>query len=132
DALTADTMLDILQKDDLDIDEVNLWEAVMIWAHRKSPNTTTEPNYWSDEDIDRMKDLLHDIISHIHFADLTMTERNGIIRKYKKIFPEGLVDALKEYDESPSKTIHQDSLHPYAHCLSPRRYARSLILTRRQ
>ncbi|CAG8596160.1 10671_t:CDS:2, partial [Paraglomus occultum] len=132
DALTADTMLGILQEDDIDVDELNLWKAVMTWAHKKIPNISTEPNDWSDEEIDCMKNLLHDIITHIHFVDLTTTECNGIIEKYKKILPEGIVDALKEYHESPSKTIHQDLHHPYVHCLSPRRYVRSLILTRRQ
>ncbi|RGB42345.1 BTB/POZ domain-containing protein [Rhizophagus diaphanus] len=58
----AHTLELLLQQDELALDEIDIWNYLIIWAHAQNPTIERDPLKWTEEDIKIMKETINNII----------------------------------------------------------------------
>src|ERR1051325_5536880 len=63
----------LLKRDDLGLDEIEIWEGLLKWcfAHQNVPN---DPTNWSKEDITKFEREIHGFIPLIRFYEIEPTD----------------------------------------------------------
>src|SRR5437868_4917357 len=56
----------LLKRDDLNVDEIEIWESLLKWCFAQQ-NMKNDPTQWSKEDITKVERLLHRFIPLIRF-----------------------------------------------------------------
>src|SRR5581483_7578091 len=91
----------LLKKDDLDMDEIEIWESLLKWCFAQQ-NVNNDPENWSKDDITKVERSLHRFIPLIRFYDIGPTDFFYKIYKYKNILPQGLIHDLLEFHIVPN------------------------------
>ena len=63
----------LLQRDDLDMDEIEIWESLLKWYFAQQ-NVNNDPAKWSKDDITKVERSLHKFIPLIIFYDIGPTD----------------------------------------------------------
>ena len=86
----------LLKRDDLDMDEIEIWESLLKWCFAQQ-NMKNDPTKWSKEDIPKMEKELYRFIPLIRFYDIGPTDFFYKVYKYKDILPQDLIHDLLEF-----------------------------------
>jgi hypothetical protein len=93
----------LLKRDDLNMDEIEIWEYLLKWCFYQQ-NIQNDPTKWSKDDVIKIERLLYKFIPLIRFYDI---EPEDFFYKiyccYKEILPQDLIHDLLEYHVVPSK-----------------------------
>ncbi|EXX56278.1 uncharacterized protein OCT59_020366 [Rhizophagus irregularis] len=88
----------IIQNDNLQMSEVQIWEHVLKWGFAQNPELSSDPTSFSVEDFNTLKNTLQQLIPFIRFYNLTSKEFSDKVFPYMKILPEDLcLDLLKTF-----------------------------------
>src|SRR5688572_19069725 len=90
----------LLKRDDLNVDEIEVWESLLKWCFAQQ-NMTSDPVKWSKEDITKIERSLHRFIPLIRFYDIKPTDFFYKIYNYKNILPQDLIHDLLEFHIVP-------------------------------
>ena len=63
----------LLKRDDLNMDEIEIWESLLKWCFAQQ-NMKNDPTKWSKEDITKMERALYRFIPLIRFYDIEPTD----------------------------------------------------------
>ncbi|RIA83819.1 BTB/POZ protein [Glomus cerebriforme] len=91
------SLIEILEMDDLNIEEIDIWINVIRWAIENFPNNSTSILFWSNDDLNLLKDSLKNIIPLIRFCSMSSDEFYNHIKPYSKILDESLYDDILHY-----------------------------------
>src|SRR5437660_1470776 len=72
----------LLKRDDLNVDEIEIWESLLKWCFAQQ-NMTSDPTKWSKEDITKMERAIYRFIPLIRFYDIEPTDFFYKVYNYK-------------------------------------------------
>ncbi|GES96350.1 carbohydrate-binding module family 13 protein [Rhizophagus clarus] len=104
-------LISIIQNDDLQMREIQVWEHVLKWGIAQNPELPTDPINFSKNDFNILKNTLQQCIPSIRFYNLTSKEFSDKVLPYKKILPKELyMDLLKSFlNLNPKSRISRKS-----------------------
>ena len=91
----------LLKRDDLDLDEIEIWENLLKWSFAQQ-NMTNNPTKWSKEDITKIERSLHRFIPLVRFYDIEPTDFFYKVYRYKDVLPQDLIHDLLEFHIVPN------------------------------
>src|SRR5256886_2416605 len=91
----------LLKRDDLGLNEIDIWENLLKWCFAQQ-NMTNDPTKWSKEDITKIERSLHRFIPLIRFYDIEPIDFFYKVYCYKEILPQDLIHDLLEFHIVPN------------------------------
>ncbi|CAB4440478.1 unnamed protein product [Rhizophagus irregularis] len=91
----------LLKRDDLYMDEIEVWENLLKWCFAQQ-NIKNDPTKWSKEDIIRIERELYRFIPLIRFYDIEPTDFFYKVYCYKDVLPQDLIHNLLEFHIVPN------------------------------
>ena len=92
----------LLKRDDLNMDEIEIWESLLKWCFTQQNMNNNDPAKWSKDDVTNIERLLHRFIPLIRFYDIGPTDFFYKVYKYKVILPQDLIHDLLEFHIVPN------------------------------
>jgi hypothetical protein len=77
----------LFQNDKLTLDEIDIWNYLIRWAHAQNPTIERDPSRWSKHDVDVMKRTVDDLIPLIRFQNISSKDYSNNISPYKNLLP---------------------------------------------
>ncbi|RHZ84100.1 hypothetical protein Glove_85g103 [Diversispora epigaea] len=95
--LDKDVFLELIKRDDLGIEEIDLWDHLIKWGISQTP-TIKQHNVkkFTDTNFRDLKKTLDPFVSHIRFHEISSKDFYNKVRPYKKILP------LAQYEDAMS------------------------------
>ncbi|GES76301.1 BTB/POZ domain-containing protein [Rhizophagus clarus] len=95
----------LLKRDDLNMDEIEIWNSSLLkWCFARQ-NMMNDSTKWSKDDITKIERSLHRFIPLIRFYDIEPTEFFYKGYSHKDILPQDLIHDLLEYHIVPNKKL---------------------------
>ncbi|GBC06295.1 hypothetical protein RclHR1_06740011 [Rhizophagus clarus] len=91
----------LLKRDDLNIDEIEIWENLLKWCLAQQ-NVKNDPSKWSKEDIIKVEMELNRFIPLIRFYDIEPVDFFYKVYCYKVIIPQDIIHDLLEFHIVPN------------------------------
>ncbi|GBC01813.1 hypothetical protein RclHR1_04340010 [Rhizophagus clarus] len=91
----------LLKRDDLNMDEIDIWEYLLKWCFAQQ-NMQGDPTNWNKDDIAKTEKELYRFIPLIRFYDIEPTDFFYKVYRYKEILPQNLIHDLLEYHIVPN------------------------------
>src|SRR5206468_3071371 len=91
----------LLKRDDLNMDEIEIWESLLKWCFAQQ-NVKNNPNEWNKDDITKIERSLYRFIPLIRFYDIGPADFFYKVYKYKDILPQDLIHDLLEFHIVPN------------------------------
>src|SRR5437016_2405492 len=91
----------LIKRDDLNMDEIEIWEGLLKWCFTQQ-NMKDDPAGWSKEDITKIERSLYRFVPLIRFYDIEPTDFFYKVYKYKDILPRDLIYDLLEFHIVPN------------------------------
>src|ERR1051325_4731614 len=101
----------LLKRDDLYMDEIEIWESLLKWCFVQQ-NVNNDPAKWSKEDITKVERSLHRFISLIRFYNIEPTDFFYKVYCYKDILPQDLIHDLLEFHIVPNMKLKTNVAPP--------------------
>uniref|UniRef100_A0A1D1Y373 BTB/POZ domain-containing protein 9 n=1 Tax=Anthurium amnicola TaxID=1678845 RepID=A0A1D1Y373_9ARAE len=96
-SLPEKSLISLIRRDDLKMDEVNIWDHVLKWGLAQNPTINSDPTKWSEDDFNTMKDTLQNCLPYIRFFGLSSKDFLRQVRPYRKLLKDNLYEDLIEY-----------------------------------
>ncbi|RIA94268.1 hypothetical protein C1645_818255 [Glomus cerebriforme] len=90
-------LISLIQNDNLEISEIQVWEHVLKWGLAQNPELSLDPSNYSNDDFNALKNTLQNCIPFIKFTKFTSKEFLNKAYPYKKIIPEELYENSFKY-----------------------------------
>src|SRR5437764_9577234 len=90
-------LIAILKKDDLGLDEINIWNYVIQWGIGQNQELEKDISEWNEKDFKNLKDILKDIIPLMRFSEIKSGEFSRKIKPYRKAFNEDIYEEILDY-----------------------------------
>ncbi len=94
----------LLKRDDLNMDEIEIWESLLKWCFAQQ-NMKNDPTKWSKDDITKIERVLYRFIPLIRFYNIEPTDFFYKVYCYKDILPQDLIHNLLEYHIVPDMKL---------------------------
>ncbi|GES81055.1 BTB/POZ domain-containing protein [Rhizophagus clarus] len=107
--LSADLLELLLQRDDLMMNEIELWKSLIRWAHAQHPTINKDPSEWTREECVLMEVAMSRFIPLIRFHDIDSKEYFDRIIPYEDLLSKKLRHEILRYHLF-SQTIQIGSL----------------------
>ncbi|RIB09103.1 hypothetical protein C2G38_2044609 [Gigaspora rosea] len=108
-----DLLLSLLKRDDLEMNEVEIWNYVVKWGIANTPNLyETDITHWTNEDFEALSSTLHQCIPLIRFFDISSADYYDSVRPYDKILPIDLNEDILKYHLKPGSIPRSIVLPP--------------------
>ncbi|RIA90342.1 BTB/POZ protein [Glomus cerebriforme] len=85
-------LLSLIQNDNLQMDEIQIWERVIKWGTAQNPALPSELTNYSKDDFKTLKNTLQQCIPFIRFYNLTSKEFKDKVLPYRKLLPKELYE----------------------------------------
>jgi hypothetical protein len=91
-------LISIIQNDNLQISEIQIWEHILKWGLAQNSELPSDFTNYSKDDFNILKNTLQQVIPFIRFYNFTSKEFTDRVLPYKRILPKELYkDLLKTY-----------------------------------
>ncbi|RHZ60508.1 hypothetical protein Glove_352g56 [Diversispora epigaea] len=111
-SLQESALVSILERDDLQLEEVKIWEYIIKWGNAQNSNLPTNLNEWTKENFTTLKTTLQQCLPLIRYFQIPGTDLLKKIKPYKKILDKQLWDDLKQYFIAPDQPLKSIILPP--------------------
>ncbi|GBB92967.1 hypothetical protein RclHR1_20920003 [Rhizophagus clarus] len=95
--LDNDALLSIIQLDNLNMKEIDIWENLIKWGIAKNSSLNSDMTTWSIDEFETLKETISSFIQHIRFFQMTPQEYFYKIRPLGKLLPKELEEDLNVY-----------------------------------
>ncbi|GES90297.1 hypothetical protein GLOIN_2v1779084 [Rhizophagus clarus] len=103
-SISEKSLVSLIQRDDLQMKEIEVWENILKWGLGKHPTLLSDPITWSDDDFKMMENTLQHCLPLVRFFSLSSDEFVRKVRPYKKLLKHQLYeDLLNSYLDSNSE-----------------------------
>uniref|UniRef100_U9UI17 Btb/poz domain-containing protein 19-like n=1 Tax=Rhizophagus irregularis (strain DAOM 181602 / DAOM 197198 / MUCL 43194) TaxID=747089 RepID=U9UI17_RHIID len=99
-SLDEDILHYLLERNDLQINEIDVWDCLIKWGIEQTPSLGSMNNdrtKWNNEDYNALKKTLEQFIPLIRFVDFSSTEYFNKIQPYKAIIPNDIYEEIEEF-----------------------------------
>src|SRR5437764_10275573 len=90
-------LVSILKRDDLEMDEINIWNCVIQWGSGQNEELGKNISEWKKDDFKKLKYILDDIIPLIRFSGISRESFYNKVNPYKMIFDGDIYEKLIQY-----------------------------------
>ncbi|RIA90441.1 hypothetical protein C1645_876081 [Glomus cerebriforme] len=89
-------LIDLLKKDDFEMDEIELWKYVVQWGiHKCSTNLNGKNvNEWNDENFKELWEIIKNLVELIRFYDISIENFYNMVKPYSSMFPRDMFENL--------------------------------------
>ncbi|EXX56505.1 hypothetical protein GLOIN_2v1842955 [Rhizophagus irregularis DAOM 181602=DAOM 197198] len=98
--LDKDILYSLLEREDLQIDEIIIWESLVKWGIKQTPSWRSKNNNrteWNNEKYEALKKTLDELIPLIRFVDISPSKYSTRVRPYNAIIPNHIYDEIEEF-----------------------------------
>ncbi|RHZ67394.1 hypothetical protein Glove_301g54 [Diversispora epigaea] len=110
-SLEESALLSLLKRDDLQMEEVKIWDYVIKWGIAQ-PNLPTNFDDWTKENFLTLKTTLQQCLPHIRYFHLSGVEIVDKIEPYKKILDKQLWKDINQHLLIPDRPVKSIILPP--------------------
>ncbi|GBC10249.1 hypothetical protein RclHR1_09470009 [Rhizophagus clarus] len=108
-SISEKSLVQFIKRDDLQMKEIDVWEHVLRWGRAQNTIDKPDPNTWSDDDFESMKNTLQHCLPLIRFFSLSSKGFLQKVRPYKKLLNsqlyENLLNSHLDPDSEPTDNI---------------------------
>jgi hypothetical protein len=110
-SITEKSLISLIQHENLQIREVQIWGYVLKWGLAQNPELPSDPARFSKNEFNALKNTLQQCIPSIKFYNLTSKEFFDNVFPYKKILPKELrEDLLKHFLNPDNMRLEQKEI----------------------
>ncbi|GBB98681.1 hypothetical protein RclHR1_00330008 [Rhizophagus clarus] len=98
--LHKDILYGLLKRNDLQIEEIVVWDSLIKWGIEQIPGfgiTNNDRTKWNKENYESLKKTLDQFIPLIRFVDISPAEYFDKVRPYKTIIPNQICEEIEEF-----------------------------------
>ncbi|GBC01423.1 hypothetical protein RclHR1_04190007 [Rhizophagus clarus] len=95
--LPASILEIIIKRDDLALDEIEIWDNLIRWGLAQEKNLNKSVSKWNQEEFAIFEKILHKFISSIRFYEISSEDYFNKVRPYEEILSEELRDEILKY-----------------------------------
>ncbi|GBB84970.1 hypothetical protein RclHR1_11560003 [Rhizophagus clarus] len=117
-SISEKVLVSLIQNENLRMSEIQIWEHVLNWGIAQNPELPSDPESFSKDDFDLLKNTLKSCIPFIRFYDLTCKEFSKKVLPYKKILPKELYKELLNTFLDLHPDSKPDKSNPRNSCIS--------------
>ncbi|RHZ72891.1 hypothetical protein Glove_236g56 [Diversispora epigaea] len=110
--LPEDTLISILKKDDLQLEEGKIWEYVIEWGKAKNPTLPTNLDKWTSDNFLSLKKVLKECLPHIRYFSFSNEDVVEKIYPYQQLLEHRLFSDINIKLITPNKPISSIVLSP--------------------
>ncbi|GBC01279.1 hypothetical protein RclHR1_04120009 [Rhizophagus clarus] len=96
-SLSSQILMNIFNQKDILLDEIEIWNNLIKWTYAQNPNINSDRSKWTQEDINMMKNTMHDLVPLIRFQDITSDDFYDKVFPYENILPDDYKDNIMQY-----------------------------------
>ncbi|RHZ60512.1 hypothetical protein Glove_352g58 [Diversispora epigaea] len=111
-SIQESVLISILERDDLNLEEIKIWEFIIKWGNAQNSNLPTNLNEWTKENFTTLKTTLQQCLPLIRYFQIPGTDLLKKIKPYKKILDKQLWDDLKQHFIAPDQPVKSIILPP--------------------
>jgi hypothetical protein len=102
----------LLTRDDLDLDEIVIWDNLLKWGLAQNPSISQDTTKWSKEDITIMKKTFHDFIPLVRFYYISSEDFLDKVYPLIKLLPKDSVNNLFTFYLAPNRKPNINNIQP--------------------
>ncbi|RHZ76541.1 hypothetical protein Glove_196g92 [Diversispora epigaea] len=111
-SLQESALVSLLKRDDLQLEEVIIWEYIIKWGIAQNSTLPVNFKEWTNENFTTLKTTLQQCLPLIRYFHIPGIDALKKIKLYKKILDEQLWDDLTQYFIAPDQPIESIILPP--------------------
>ncbi|RHZ76266.1 hypothetical protein Glove_199g153 [Diversispora epigaea] len=111
-SLHESALVSLLERDDLQLEEVVIWEYVVKWGISQNSALPMDLKEWTEENFTTLKTTLQQCLPLIRYFHISGTDVSKKIKPYKKILDEKLWEDLNQYFMAPDQPVESIILSP--------------------
>ncbi|PKY40384.1 hypothetical protein RhiirA4_453751 [Rhizophagus irregularis] len=102
-SLDKDILYDLLERSDLQIEEIDAWDYLIKWGIKQTPSLKSKNEdiiKWNNKNYEELKELkktLNEFIPLIRFTKIPPADYFDKVRPYKMIIPYNINDEIEEF-----------------------------------
>ncbi|UZO14649.1 uncharacterized protein OCT59_006101 [Rhizophagus irregularis] len=102
-SLDKDILYDLLERSDLQIEEIDAWDYLIKWGIKQTPSLKSKNGdiiKWNNKNYEELKELkktLNEFIPLIRFTKIPPADYFDKVRPYKMIIPYNINDEIEEF-----------------------------------
>ena len=98
----------LLKRDDLLLDEIEIWDNLIKWSLAQHPSIPQDVEKWNKEEITIMESTFHRFIPLIRFYHISSEDFQLKVYPFKVLLPEYLTNNILTYHMKPNKELNID------------------------
>ncbi|RHZ60549.1 hypothetical protein Glove_352g30 [Diversispora epigaea] len=111
-SLQESALVSLLKRDDLQLEEMILWEYIIKWGIAQNPILPVDLKEWNKENFTTLKTTLQQCLPLIRYFHIPGTDVLKKIKPYKKILDKQLWEDLNQYLIDPDLPVKSIILPP--------------------
>ncbi|RHZ76293.1 hypothetical protein Glove_199g139 [Diversispora epigaea] len=111
-SLQESALVSLLRRDDLQLEEVIIWEYIIKWGVGQNSTLPADFKEWTNENFTTLKTTLQQCLPLIRYFHIPGTDVFKKIKPYKKILNKQLWDDLKKHFMAPDQLLESIILPP--------------------
>jgi hypothetical protein len=99
-SLDKDILYDLLKRNDLQIEEIVVWDYLIKWGIKQTSGLGSRNNdiiKWNNKNYEELKNTLNEFIPLIRFVDISPANYFDKVRPYRMIIPNNINDEVEEF-----------------------------------
>jgi hypothetical protein len=94
----------IIQRDDLNMEEIDIWDSLLRWLFVNYLNIGQDDSTWSLEDLKNAKQIINEYIPFMRFYDISKEDFYLKVYPYRNLLPQDLLNDILRYHMIPNAT----------------------------
>ncbi|RHZ82639.1 hypothetical protein Glove_106g18 [Diversispora epigaea] len=111
-SLSESAFVSIIKMDNLQMEEIKIWDKVIQWGINQNPELPSELEKWNNEDFMKLKTTLQNCLPHVRYFQIPSEDILYKVKPYMEIFNKQLLDDLLIHLILPDKLIESKILPP--------------------
>ncbi|RHZ44047.1 hypothetical protein Glove_768g8 [Diversispora epigaea] len=111
-SLEESALVSLLKRNDLQIEEVKIWDYVIKWGIAQTSTLPTNLDDWTKENFLTLKTTLQQFLPHIRYFHLSGIEVLDKIKPYKRILDKQLWNDIDQHLIAPERPVKSTILPP--------------------
>ncbi|RHZ72456.1 hypothetical protein Glove_242g112 [Diversispora epigaea] len=104
-SLQEPALVSLLERNDLQMKEVKIWDYVIKWGIAQNPTLPTNLEEWTKENFLTLKTTLKQCLPHVRYFYLSGIEVLDAIKPYKKILDKQLWEDINQHLLDPDRPV---------------------------
>jgi len=99
-SLDKDILLNLIKRDDLNIEEIIIWDSLIKWGIGQIPelkNINSNGDKWSNKNYESLKNTLRNFFPLIRFLDISSDDFYDKVHPYERIIPNNIYEEAMAY-----------------------------------